>query len=85
MTPAGISHVLHSGYFHPTLRSWQAERPVTKDMLMYPLFITDDADAEEDIGSFPGIKRWGLARRGVCSCLLTLSDPGRVSVPSYCF
>lgn len=57
VTPAAITHVLHSGYFHPTLRAWQAERPVTKDMLMYPIFVTDVADAEEDIGSFPGVKR----------------------------
>lgn len=34
------------GYFHPLLRSLQGERHLTKDMLMYPLFITDDPDAE---------------------------------------
>ena len=29
-------------------------------MLMYPIFITDDADAEIEIKSLPGQKRWGI-------------------------
>lgn len=27
---------------------------------MYPIFISDDPDAEEVIGSLPGQKRWGV-------------------------
>lgn len=38
--------VLAGGYHHPLLRSLQAERHLTKDMLMYPIFITDEPDAE---------------------------------------
>ena len=38
--------ILAGGYHHPLLRSLQAERHLTKDMLMYPIFITDEPDAE---------------------------------------
>jgi porphobilinogen synthase len=31
-------------------------------MLMYPIFITDDPDAEVEIKSLPGQKRWGINR-----------------------
>ncbi|ORY55724.1 delta-aminolevulinic acid dehydratase [Leucosporidium creatinivorum] len=55
-----ISSTLQGGYFHPLLRSLQAERHLTKDMLMYPIFITDEPDAEVEIKSLPGQKRWGL-------------------------
>ena len=41
-----ISSTLQGGYFHPLLRTLQAERSLTKDMLMYPIFITDEPDAE---------------------------------------
>ncbi|BFZ59883.1 Aminolevulinate dehydratase [Saitoella coloradoensis] len=55
-----ISSILHGGYHHPTSRLWQSERQLTKAALMYPIFITDDPDAEEEIKSLPGQKRWGL-------------------------
>jgi porphobilinogen synthase len=35
-------------------------RNLTKSMLIYPIFISDDPDAEEVISSLPGQKRWGL-------------------------
>lgn len=46
MANTPISSILQGGYHHPLLRSLQAERSLTKDMLMYPIFITDDPDAE---------------------------------------
>ncbi|BGP40698.1 Aminolevulinate dehydratase [Rhodotorula kratochvilovae] len=52
--------ILAGGYFHPLLRSLQAERSLTKDMLMYPIFITDEPDAVVEIKSLPGQKRWGI-------------------------
>jgi porphobilinogen synthase len=55
-----ISSQLHGGYSHPLARAWQAERQLTKSMLMYPLFITDNPDDEEDIPSLHGQKRWGV-------------------------
>ncbi|OTB07092.1 hypothetical protein M426DRAFT_54340 [Hypoxylon sp. CI-4A] len=55
-----ISSQLHSGYHHPLARSWQAERQLTKSMLIYPLFISDIEDDETLIPSLPGQYRWGL-------------------------
>lgn len=60
-TMADISSVLHAGYAHPTVRSWQG-RGLTTSMLMYPLFIVDDPDAAIDLPSMPGQKRWGVNR-----------------------
>jgi porphobilinogen synthase len=59
--PLDISSVLHGGMHHPTLRSYQSNgRSLTKSMLIYPIFVSDDPDAEEVIHSLPGQKRWGL-------------------------
>ncbi|KAH9935344.1 tetrapyrrole biosynthesis porphobilinogen synthase [Fomitopsis serialis] len=55
-----ISSVLAGGYHHPLARSWQAKRPLTKSMFMYPIFITDDPDAHVEIASLPGQCRWGV-------------------------
>ncbi|CAG8497233.1 8679_t:CDS:2 [Acaulospora morrowiae] len=55
-----ISSILQGGYNHPTLRLWQSERVLRKSSLMYPIFITDIADAEEEIPSLPCQKRWGI-------------------------
>lgn len=54
------SSVLQGGYQHPLSRSWQARRSLTKGMLMYPIFITDDPEAYVDIPSLPGQARWGV-------------------------
>lgn len=55
------SSVLHGGIHHPTLRTWQANgRNLTKSMLIYPIFISDDPDAEQEVVTLPGQKRWGL-------------------------
>lgn len=35
-------------------------RNLTKSMFIYPIFISDDPEAEEIISSLPGQKRWGL-------------------------
>lgn len=55
------SSVLHGGIHHPTLRTWQANgRNLTKSMLIYPIFISDDPDAEQEVATLPGQKRWGI-------------------------
>jgi len=41
-----ISSTLQGGYFNPLLRTLQAERSLTKAMLQYPIFITDEPNAE---------------------------------------
>jgi len=75
-----ISSVLQGGYQHPLSRTWQAKRQLTKSMLMYPIFITDDPEAEVDIPSLPGQSRWGvnklegflgpLVKKGLASVIL---------------
>uniref|UniRef100_A0A668SA94 porphobilinogen synthase n=1 Tax=Oreochromis aureus TaxID=47969 RepID=A0A668SA94_OREAU len=58
-TPA--ESILHSGYFHPTLRYWQTcIADLRPDNLIYPIFVTDGADAVEPIGSLPGQARYGV-------------------------
>lgn len=57
-----ISSQLHAGYSHPLARSWQAERQLTKSMLIYPLFISDQDDEEVLIPSLPGQCRRGIDR-----------------------
>lgn len=62
MSSLDISSVLQGGYQHPLSRAWQAKRTLTKAMLMYPIFITDDPDARVEIPSLPGQCRWGVNR-----------------------
>ncbi|KAK2800344.1 Aminolevulinate dehydratase [Emmonsiellopsis sp. PD_5] len=57
-----ISSQLHAGYSHPLNRAWQAERQLTKSMLIYPLFITDNPDEQTPIPSLPNQPRLGLNR-----------------------
>ncbi|EFP75126.1 delta-aminolevulinic acid dehydratase [Puccinia graminis f. sp. tritici CRL 75-36-700-3] len=59
-TATPLSHVLQGGYAHPLTRSLQAERSLTKDMLMFPLFISDDPDAKQPINSFPNQYHLGI-------------------------
>ncbi|CAI2164073.1 17375_t:CDS:2 [Funneliformis geosporum] len=55
-----ISSILQGGYNHPLSRQWHSERTLRKSSLMYPIFITDESNAEEEISSLPGQKRWGI-------------------------
>ncbi|KAJ7497442.1 hypothetical protein FB451DRAFT_1359714 [Mycena latifolia] len=55
-----ISSILQGGYQHPLSRQWQSKRQLTKAMLMYPIFITDDPDASQLIPTLPGQCRWGV-------------------------
>ncbi|KAK1771169.1 tetrapyrrole biosynthesis, porphobilinogen synthase [Phialemonium atrogriseum] len=57
-----ISSQLHGGYCHPLARSWQAERQLTKSMLIYPLFVSDQDDEELLIPSLPNQYRRGVNR-----------------------
>ncbi|NWR34108.1 HEM2 dehydratase, partial [Tachuris rubrigastra] len=53
--------VLHSGYFHPVLRSWQCTATAfDASNLIYPIFVTDSPDAVEPIPSLPGQARYGV-------------------------
>ncbi|CDK28519.1 unnamed protein product [Kuraishia capsulata CBS 1993] len=55
-----IGSILAGGYNHPLSREWQHERQLTKNMFIFPLFITDDADEETPIPSLPNISRFGV-------------------------
>nr|XP_033816572.1 delta-aminolevulinic acid dehydratase isoform X2 [Geotrypetes seraphini] len=53
--------LLHSGYFHPVLRAWQASNTsLSVNNLIYPIFVTDSPDAIEYIPSLPGQARYGI-------------------------
>lgn len=75
-----ISSQLHAGYYHPLSRAWQAERQLTKAMLIYPLFITDNPEEFTPIPSLPNQNRIGLNKlvpflrplmeQGLCSVIL---------------
>lgn len=73
-----ISSQLHGGYSHPLARAWQAEKQLTKSMLIWPIFVGDNPDEEEDIPSLPGQKRWGINK--LVSLLQPLIAKGLKSV-----
>ncbi|XP_048414751.1 delta-aminolevulinic acid dehydratase [Stegostoma tigrinum] len=53
--------LLHSGYSHPLLRAWQTcTATFNASNLIYPIFVTDDANADEPIASLPGQARYGV-------------------------
>ncbi|KAI9652651.1 MAG: Aminolevulinate dehydratase [Alyxoria varia] len=57
-----IRSQLHGGYSHPLARAWQADRQLTKSMLVYPLFLTDNPDEEILVPSLPGQYQRGINR-----------------------
>lgn len=61
-TPLLILLVLQGGYNHPLARLWQNERQLSKQMFIFPLFVSDQPDEETEIESLPNIKRYGLRR-----------------------
>ncbi|KAK7094921.1 delta-aminolevulinic acid dehydratase-like [Littorina saxatilis] len=71
--------VLHSGYFHPVLRSWNSgNTQISPDNLMFPLFIVDEEDAVQEIKSMPGICRYGVNK--LQAALSPLVDNGLKSI-----
>ncbi len=56
-----IDHVLQGSYFHKTLRQWHSTKTlVNASSFIFPLFIHENDDVVEEIGSLPGIKRLGI-------------------------
>ncbi|AGO13881.1 AaceriAGR015Cp [[Ashbya] aceris (nom. inval.)] len=55
-----ISSILSGGYNHPLLREWQNERQLTKNMFIFPLFVSDMPDEDQPIESLPNIRRFGV-------------------------
>ncbi|ESO11038.1 hypothetical protein HELRODRAFT_185301 [Helobdella robusta] len=55
--------ILHSAFHNETLRRWQSlNSSLCIDNFMYPVFITDDDNGEEEISSMPGILRFGCVK-----------------------
>jgi porphobilinogen synthase len=57
------NHVLHSGYFNETLRSWHTSNSsINISQLIYPVFVTDlvSDDSSEEIPNFPEQRRYGV-------------------------
>lgn len=55
-------HRLHPRYATQALRDHEAEAQVSVGDLIYPVFITDPPDIQEEIGAMPGQSRWGVNR-----------------------
>lgn len=73
-TGTEITSVLQGGYNHPLAREWQCERQLSKNMFIFPLFVTDDPEEESDIPSLPNIKRYGVNK--LIPYVKTLVDKG---------
>ncbi|PAA84921.1 hypothetical protein BOX15_Mlig008943g3 [Macrostomum lignano] len=57
---SNFSHQLHSSYGHPVLRHWAANiNAFSTYTFVYPVFISDNPDANEEIASLPGQRRIG--------------------------
>ncbi|CAF3248306.1 unnamed protein product [Rotaria socialis] len=57
------SHILHSGYFNETLRSWHGSNTLlSTNQLIYPVFVTDlvPDESSEEIPNFPEQRRYGV-------------------------
>jgi len=57
------SHLLHSGYFNETLRSWHGSNTLLNiTQLIYPVFVTDIVpdESSEEIPNFPEQRRYGV-------------------------
>ena len=61
-TEAVPSSVLQGGYNHSLTREWQNEKQLTKNMFIFPLFISDREDEETPIESLPRMKRYGIKK-----------------------
>ncbi|XP_014289510.1 delta-aminolevulinic acid dehydratase [Halyomorpha halys] len=52
---------LHTGIHQQLLRNWSSTNSfITPDSLMYPIFIVEDPNANEEIPSMPGVYRYGI-------------------------
>ena len=64
-----IDHVLQGSYFHKTLRQWHSTKTlVNASSFIFPLFIHENDDVVEEIGSLPGIKRLSKLKKNEILC-----------------
>ena len=56
-----VSSLLHSSYQHPVTRSWQSGGgKLTRENLVFPIFIHDLPDVMQEIPAMPGQYRYGI-------------------------
>ena len=55
-----VSSLLHSGFQHPVTRAWQENNKLTRESLIFPVFIHDLPDVMEEISAMPGQYRYGV-------------------------
>ncbi|CAB3378168.1 Hypothetical predicted protein [Cloeon dipterum] len=72
-------NVLHSGYHHPVLRTWQCPNTIVRpENLMFPIFIIDGDNDVQEITSMPGNYRYGVNK--LKEALQPVVDDGLKSV-----
>ncbi|XP_069694053.1 delta-aminolevulinic acid dehydratase-like [Periplaneta americana] len=73
-----IRHILHSGYFHPVLRSLQTPNvSISSHNLMFPIFVGNNEKPIE-VKSMPGVVQYGV--RNIEESLKPLVSKGLKSV-----
>ena len=56
-----VSSCLQGGYNTPLTRKWQNQgKTLNKSQFVYPIFISDDSNCDEEIKSLPNQHRWGI-------------------------
>ncbi|KAJ3063683.1 hypothetical protein HDU98_000522 [Podochytrium sp. JEL0797] len=74
-----LNQFLHSSLSHPVLREWALNsNTLSASSLVYPVFITSEADAIEPIAAMPGVARYGVNR--LAEMLRPLVDQGLQTV-----
>ncbi|CAH6721426.1 delta-aminolevulinic acid dehydratase [[Candida] jaroonii] len=59
-TGTSIGSILQGGYNHQLSREWQNPRQLTKNMFIFPLFMSDIDDEETEMVHLPKMKRFGV-------------------------
>ncbi|KAI9594584.1 hypothetical protein BDF19DRAFT_444155 [Syncephalis fuscata] len=58
-----LSHRLHSSFHHPVLRAWQrCSNTITKESLVYPIFVVAAPGIKRSIASLPNQYHWSVDR-----------------------
>ncbi|RKP25849.1 delta-aminolevulinic acid dehydratase-like protein [Syncephalis pseudoplumigaleata] len=58
-----LAHRLHSSFHHPVLRAWQrCANTITKESLVYPIFVVATPGVKRAIGSLPNQYHWSVDR-----------------------
>lgn len=56
------NHKLHCSYSNPLLKKWSAEASLTKENILYPVFVLDVDNQKTEIKALPGQYRWSVDR-----------------------